>query len=78
MDELKAAIREVLEERARMSPDEHFTHHEWIRQQVAKDKARAEFWQRLVDRSAPVVIWGALSASALWAWEWLVTHITWK
>lgn len=75
-DLIKCAIRDVLDERARMPSEEHRAHHDWVSLQIAKHQARAEFWQAMLAKSLPAMAFSLLATGAAWAWNWIATHIT--
>ena len=52
------ALSEVMNSRVKG----HSAHHEWIEAQIAKDTARAAFWDRLREHLAK---WGAVSLITL-------------
>lgn len=43
-EDLKRAIHEALDSRARIDPDTHCEHHEWITIQIEAHKRRAEMY----------------------------------
>ena len=78
LDQLKCAIRDVLDERARMTPEQHSTEHAWVRMQMQRQQERAEFWKALLAKSAPTFAFSLLAAGVTWIWHWVVTHVTWR
>lgn len=78
IDLLKCAIRDVLDERAKMPSEEHQSHHNWVRMQIERQQARAEFWRAMLAKSLPAMGASLLAAVAAWSWHWITTHITWR
>lgn len=78
MDLMKCAVREVLDELAKMPSEEHRSHHEWVRLQIERQQARGEFWRAMLAKSLPAMAVSLLAALAGWAWHWITTHITWR
>ena len=76
MDLMKCAIRDVLDERARMPSEEHRSHHDWVRMQIDKQQDRAEFWRAMLAKSLPAMAVSMLLALLGWLWHWLTNHIT--
>lgn len=77
-DQLKQAIAEALDARARIPELEHRAHHDWVREQIDKGKARREFWSAVMQKSLPAIAWTLLSAAAVGAWNLLKGHISWN
>lgn len=77
-DTIKCAIRDVLDERAKMPSEEHQSHHNWVRMQIERQQARNEFWRAMLAKSLPAMAVSLLAALAGWAWHWITTHITWR
>jgi len=78
MDTLKCAVREVLDERAKMPSEEHRDHHDWVRMQIEKQKARTAFWEAMIAKSLPAIVVSLIGAGLGWAYHWIVTHLTFK
>jgi len=76
IDELKCAIRDVLDERTKMPSEEHRSHHAWVAMQIERQQARNEFWRAMLAKSLPAMVVSLLAAVAGWAWHWITTHIT--
>jgi hypothetical protein len=78
LDAIKCAIRDVLDERSKMPSEEHRDHHDWVRLQIEKERARAELWRAVLAKSVPAIVWSAVLALSGWVWHWVTTHITWR
>lgn len=61
MDEatLARVLDEALNKRARIDPDLHQTHHDYVARLIDRDRIRAERWEKL---RLHVYGWGAISA----------------
>jgi hypothetical protein len=77
-DTLRHLLREVLDERARIPQEEHREHHEWVRGQIERGQARAEFWRALAAKSLPAMVWSLVAAGAGWLWHLIRSHVTWS
>lgn len=64
IDIIKCAIRDVLDERAKMPSEEHRAHHDWVSLQIAKHQARAQFWQAMLAKSLPAMAFSLLATAA--------------
>lgn len=73
-DDLKAALREVMEEKRRVSNDEHTEHHAWVRAQIDKANKRADFYANLASKSLPALVYTLIVA----ALGWIGTHVKWS
>jgi hypothetical protein len=62
---------------ARPRDETHAEHHEWVKAKIAKEKARATFWEALAAKSLPGIVWALIAAAATGLWKLLTTHITW-
>lgn len=78
MDMMKCAVREVLDERSKIPPELHTTHHDWIKLQIEKQQARTEFWQQMLAKSLPAMIGSLCLAAAGWLWHYVTTHVVWR
>jgi hypothetical protein len=71
-DELKAALDEVLEERARIDQATHSAHHAWLQAYIEKEHARNEV---LFSVAKAVAQWSVLGLlGAIW---YYFKHGTW-
>lgn len=66
------AVAVAFEAQLHIDSHYHKKHHEWIEQQIAHEKARAEFWSGLAAKSLPSLVWSAVVAIAVGAWHLLV------
>lgn len=81
-DELRDALREVmgevLEQHRAAEVQSHTVHHEWIAQQIERDRAKAEFFRSLAAKSLAGVVWSIITAVvgyvAVNALAWLHEH----
>jgi hypothetical protein len=72
---VSAAVLTAFEARPR--DPVHAEHHEWVKTQIAKEKARADFWQTLAAKSLPAIVWTLLVAGATGLWRLVSTHVAW-
>lgn len=74
---IAAAITQALDNRGYVSRENHEEHHEWVASQIAKQKARTEFWQALAAKSLPAIVWTLIAAGATGLWQFIKNHWTW-
>ena len=77
-DRLRDVITSVLDDRSRIPEEEHREHHDWVRSQIDRQRARADFWAALAQKSLPAIIVTLLGAGASWVIHLLRTHINWS
>lgn len=77
-EELRSLLREALSAHSGFDTGEHQEHHDWLRQRIEREKARAEFWTSLAGKSLPAVIWSAIVAVSGWLWTVVKDHIVWR
>lgn len=70
-----AGVLAALESRPR--DPVHAEHHEWVKAQIAKEKARAEFWQALAAKSLPAMVYTLLAAGVGAVGKLISTHVAW-
>lgn len=83
-DELREALREVvgdaLEQHKAAEIESHAIHHQWIAQQIERDRAKTEFFRSLAAKSLAGIAWSMIAGGAGWlvlnAGQWLHEH--WK
>lgn len=63
---------------ARQRDPVHAEHHEWVKAQIARQKARTEFWQALAAKSLPAIAWSLIATALGWLGRLVVSHITWR
>lgn len=61
-----------------MTQAEHLQEHEWVRAQIARERAKAAFWAALVDKSLPTILAALAVAAAAGIWQVLKTHFAWR
>lgn len=68
------AVHAAMEARLHVASEIHREQHEWIAAQIAKDKARTEFWQGLGAKALPSIVWTVLVAAAAAAYTYFRAH----
>ncbi len=58
VERLSIAIARALQQARSVSDSEHYDHHVWITEQIARERAARKFWEALRDH---VIKWGAIS-----------------
>ena len=71
-----AAVTAALD--ARPVTPEHLEHHEWVRVQIERQRARNEFWAGLAQKSLPAIVWSLIATGIGWLWHLATNHITWR
>lgn len=74
-DDIKGAIREVLEERAeraRIDSEEHAAHHAYVANLIEREQVRRERMEVLMRQ---VFGWGLVAAIG-WVGKWVLQHIS--
>lgn len=85
VDDLEAALGrlvDLLDARAPksvyLSEDAHREHHEWVRASIDRQRARANFWKGLANKSLPAIVATLILSALAWLWSVLQTHVTWN
>jgi hypothetical protein len=76
-----AAVTAALDARTRVPESVHHEHHEWVAAQIARQRARTEFWQALAAKSLPAIAWSLIAAGITGLWHlvlWAKTHLSWS
>jgi len=72
-----AAVTAALDARTRVPEALHHEHHEWVAAQIARQRARCEFWQALAAKSLPGIVWTLIASGAAALWHVLKPHVRW-
>ena len=78
LDEVLTAIRELRQERIDADHDfatTHREHHEFIKTLIEHQRVRNAFWNSLLEKSFPAIVWTALVAMAVAAGAWIRSHV---
>lgn len=74
---VKAAVTAALDARARVPNDEHREHHEFVAAMIARQRARAKFWNGLAAKSLPAIVVALIVSAATAIWHLITTHVHW-
>ena len=78
LEMIRDSVQSVFESRTRIPEDDHRAHHDWVREQISRQRARNEFWQSIAQKSLPVIVWTLFAAAATGVWKVLKSHVTWQ
>ena len=56
----------------------HREHHEWIKGQIERQRAKNAFWQGLAEKSIPAIVWSLIVAGSAVAWAFVKQHFEWR
>ena len=62
LDDVRVAVREALDEARTLGPIEHRDHHNWIENQIQRERKRSEMWEGIRSKVIGWAIIGALGA----------------
>jgi hypothetical protein len=76
---LLTALRELREEDGRNNPgaEARAEEHAWVRAQINREMARAEFIRELTKKSLPVIVLSLLGALGTGLWHFVQAHWKW-
>lgn len=81
LEEALGRLGDMLEGRDKhehIAEDAHREHHEWVQACIDRQRARADFWKGLADKSLPAIVATLILSALAWLWSVLQTHVTWN